>query len=95
MATAQTQRPEDELENKENVSFLANKIDSLQEHGINVSDIKKLEAAGICSVEAMQMATKKTLLNIRGITEARCVNLLNAAAKISNKGIVIHLYNYR
>ena len=34
-------------------------IDLLQNHGINVTDIKKLKQAGVCTVKGIQMNTKK------------------------------------
>ena len=37
-------------------------IDILQNHGINVADIKKLKQAGICTVKGIQMNTKKKLV---------------------------------
>lgn len=72
-------------ENQENEAYRANRITSLQEHGINVADIKKLQGAGICTVEALQMSTKKQITAIRGITEARYLSMLAAGEKISNR----------
>merc|ERR1719167_1045487 len=40
-------------------------IELLQNHGINVADIKKLKAAGICTVKGIQMVTKKKLAVIK------------------------------
>ena len=62
---------------------LATRIDVLQEHGINAADTKKLREAGICTVEALQQATKKEILEVKGITEARLGALVDAAAKVS------------
>lgn len=50
---------------------------------MNAADITKLKAAGICTVEGLQMSTKKDVLNIRGITDARYDNLVKAAAHVS------------
>lgn len=71
--------------NQENEGYRANRITVLQEHGINVADIKKLQAAGVCTVEALQMSTKKDITNIRGITEARYLSLLSAGEKVSDR----------
>ena len=81
----QNQGGADALENQENEGYRANRITVLQEHGINVADIKKLQAAGVCTVEALQMSTKKDITNIRGITEARYLSLLSAGEKVSDR----------
>jgi len=57
----------------------------LQEHGINASDTKRLREAGFCTVESVQQATRKELLEVKGITEARVESLFDAAGKISDK----------
>ena len=41
-------------------------IDILQNHGINVADIKKLKSIGICTVKGIQMTTRKRLLQVKG-----------------------------
>lgn len=41
-------------------------IDSLQKHGINLQDIKKLKMAGICTVRGVQMTTRKRLAAVKG-----------------------------
>ena len=41
-------------------------LDLLQNHGINVADIKKLKSAGVCTVKGLQMLTKKKLCSIKG-----------------------------
>jgi len=39
-------------------------VDSLQTHGINVADLKKLKTAGICTVRGLKMMTKKKLCQV-------------------------------
>lgn len=57
-------------------------IDELQNHGINGGDINKLKAAGLCTVISCLMTTKKEMLNIKGITEAKAEKIFEAAGKI-------------
>ena len=63
-------------------------IEMLQNHGINVADIKKLKTAGICTVRGIQMVTKKKLCNIKGLSEAKVDKMTEAVLKIcgSNAG---------
>jgi meiotic recombination protein DMC1 len=39
-------------------------IDTLQAHGINVADLKKLKTAGICTIRGLKMNTKKKLCQV-------------------------------
>ena len=57
-------------------------IELLQNHGINVADIKKLKTAGICTVRGIQMVTKKKLCNIKGLSEAKVDKMKEAVLKI-------------
>jgi len=57
-------------------------IELLQNHGINVADIKKLKSAGICTVRGIQMVTKKRLCNIKGLSEAKVDKMKEAVLKI-------------
>lgn len=61
-----------------------NEIDQLQNHGINGGDINKLKAAGLCTVVSCIMTTKKEMLNIRGITDAKVEKIFEAAQKIES-----------
>jgi hypothetical protein len=58
-------------------------IDELQQHGINAADIAKLKSAGIATVKGISMQTKKTLCNIKGISEAKIEKIREAARKIT------------
>ena len=42
-----------------------------QGNGISGTDVKKLEEAGFYTVESVAFAPKKTLLAIKGISEAK------------------------
>ena len=61
-------------------------IEMLQNHGINVADIKKLKTAGICTVRGIQMVTKKRLCNIKGLSEAKVDKMKEAVLKICGAG---------
>ena len=63
-------------------------IDELQKAGINAADISKLKAAGVCTVKGVQMCTRKLLLNIKGISEAKVDKIKEAAAKMSDAGFI-------
>ena len=52
--------------------------------GINMQDIVKLKNAGFCTVLSVIMATKKELLNIKGITDGKLEKIQEAAQKIEN-----------
>lgn len=60
-------------------------IEKLQQAGINIADIKKLKEAGICTVGAILMETKKHLSNVKGISDAK-VDKIIAAAQSLNSG---------
>jgi meiotic recombination protein DMC1 len=57
-------------------------LDLLQNHGINGGDINKLKAHGLCTVLSCLMVTKKEMLSIKGITEAKAEKIFEAANKI-------------
>lgn len=58
-------------------------VEKLQEFGINAPDIQKLKQSGIFTVAGVMMQTKKTLLNIKGFSDAKVDKLLESCAKIS------------
>jgi len=61
-------------------------VNKLQEGGIHPNDIKKLAEAGLNTVEAVAFTPKKTLLTIKGISEAK-------ADKIIAEGTRIHSHS--
>lgn len=63
-------------------------IDQLQNHGINGGDINKLKAHGLCTILACLMITKKEMLSIKGITEAKAEKIFEAAGKIEKMSFV-------
>ncbi|XP_065838426.1 meiotic recombination protein DMC1/LIM15 homolog [Oscarella lobularis] len=66
-------------------------IDLLQNHGINVADIKKLKSAGICTIKGIQMTTRKKLGNIKGISEAKVDKIKEASQKLCDPGFLTAL----
>ncbi|TRM65895.1 Rad51-domain-containing protein [Schizophyllum amplum] len=57
-------------------------IDELQSHGINVQDILKLKSAAINTVSGVNMTTRRHLLKIKGMSEAKVEKIKEAAHKI-------------
>ena len=55
-------------------------IATLEGHGIPASDIKKLQEAGIYTVEALAHAPLKTLNAIKGLSEVKVTKLKQAGA---------------
>lgn len=61
-------------------------VTRLESCGINASDVKKLQEAGFHTVEAVAYATKRALVEIKGITEAKAEKLLGEASKLVPMG---------
>lgn len=61
-------------------------ITELEKQGINASDVKKLQDAGLFTVESVAYSTKKALLEIKGISEAKADKLIAEASKIVPMG---------
>lgn len=59
-----------------------NEIDKLQSYGINAADLNKLKSAGICTVLGVIMTTRKDLINIKGLSDAKVDKILEACAKL-------------
>ncbi|KAF9502449.1 hypothetical protein BDN71DRAFT_41706 [Pleurotus eryngii] len=57
-------------------------VDELQQHGINVQDIVKLKSAAIHTVSGVNMTTRRQLLKIKGMSEAKVEKIKEAAHKI-------------
>lgn len=77
-------------ENEEEESFFQD-VDILQKHGINVADIKKLKAAGICTIKGIQMSTKKKLSNIKGFSDTKVDKIKEACQKVITLGFMTAL----
>uniref|UniRef100_M4C045 RecA family profile 1 domain-containing protein n=1 Tax=Hyaloperonospora arabidopsidis (strain Emoy2) TaxID=559515 RepID=M4C045_HYAAE len=61
-------------------------VDILEQAGINASDVNKLKEAGMHTVDAVAMVTKKQLVAIKGISEVKAEKMLKAAREMVNVG---------
>ena len=61
-------------------------VNKLEQHGISANDIKKLTDAGFFTVESLAYTPKKTLLAIKGISEAKADKILNEVIKLVPMG---------
>ena len=61
-------------------------IDRLQEKGINKGDIDKLKLAGFSTVESIAFTPKKTLIQIKGMSEAKIDKVIEAAHSLVKLG---------
>uniref|UniRef100_A0A158PH42 RECA_3 domain-containing protein n=1 Tax=Angiostrongylus costaricensis TaxID=334426 RepID=A0A158PH42_ANGCS len=66
-------------------------VELLQNHGINMADIKKLQSVGICTVKGVMMTTKKRLAEVKGLSEAKVDKIKEAACKIMKNGFITAL----
>ncbi|KAJ3786138.1 putative DMC1 protein [Lentinula aff. detonsa] len=57
-------------------------VDELQQHGINMQDILKLKSAAINTVSGVNMTTRRQMLKIKGMSEAKVEKIKEAAHKI-------------
>ncbi|KAF9269973.1 Rad51-domain-containing protein [Marasmius fiardii PR-910] len=64
----------------ETPSFVS--VDELQQHGINVQDILKLKSVAINTVSGVQMTTRRQMLKIKGMSEAKVEKIKEAAHKM-------------
>jgi DNA repair protein RAD51 len=71
-------------EEQEEIEF--HQIDSLRDHGINQNDIQKLIDAGFLSVESVFYTTKKSLCQIKGLSEIKVDKILNVCNEILSTG---------
>ncbi|KAK9450113.1 uncharacterized protein V1518DRAFT_413024 [Limtongia smithiae] len=63
-------------------------VDELQNLGINASDIQKLRAAGIHAVSTVLSTTRRNLLKVKGLSEAKVEKIKEAAGKLVNAGFI-------
>ncbi|XP_018594061.1 meiotic recombination protein DMC1/LIM15 homolog isoform X2 [Scleropages formosus] len=88
MKSSQDQVVEDEVGYQVDDESFFQDIDLLQKHGINVADIKKLKAIGICTVKGIQMTTRRALCNVKGLSEAKVDKIKEAAGKLLSTGFL-------
>lgn len=74
---------EENLSNEEDESVTGPlSIDHLEVNGITANDIKKLKLDGYYTIESIAYTSKKALLTIKGISEAKAERISNEAAKL-------------
>ncbi|KAJ7170090.1 Rad51-domain-containing protein [Mycena filopes] len=75
-------RPPSPPADDEDTTAYFDTVDELQQHGINVQDILKLKAAAINTVSGVNMTTRRHMLKIKGMSEAKVEKIKEAAHKI-------------
>ena len=60
----------------------------LQEYGISATDIKKLEEAGLHTIEAVAFTPKKHLILVKGLSEAKVDKIIEACQKAVDMGFM-------
>ncbi|CAG8704331.1 226_t:CDS:10 [Dentiscutata erythropus] len=75
-------------ESEEEEELFYTEIDELQNHGIGAVDITKLKGAGICTVRAIHMTTRRNLCKIKGLSEAKVDKLKETASKLQSASFV-------
>eukprot|EP00010_Vexillifera_abyssalis_P002471 CAMPEP_0201549758 /NCGR_PEP_ID=MMETSP0173_2-20130828/6210_1 /ASSEMBLY_ACC=CAM_ASM_000268 /TAXON_ID=218659 /ORGANISM="Vexillifera sp., Strain DIVA3 564/2" /LENGTH=339 /DNA_ID=CAMNT_0047959549 /DNA_START=25 /DNA_END=1044 /DNA_ORIENTATION=- len=61
-------------------------VERLETSGVSAADVNKLRAAGFHTVEAVAFSTKKALIEIKGISDAKADKIQTAAAKLVPMG---------
>ncbi|WKX98153.1 hypothetical protein Q1695_013664 [Nippostrongylus brasiliensis] len=92
VASAQAEKLRNDVDtaDDEDVDFFQD-VELLQNYGINMADIKKLQAVGICTVKGVMMTTKKRLVEVKGLSEAKVDKIKEASCKILKNGFVTAL----
>lgn len=63
-------------------------VEELQNHGINASDLQKLKARGIFTVNTVLSTTRRNLCKIKGLSEVKVEKLKEAASKVIRTGFI-------
>lgn len=75
-----------ELEEEVPMSII--NVDELQNHGINASDLQKLKASGIFTINTVLSTTRRHLAKIKGLSEVKVEKIKEAAGKIIKVGFI-------
>ncbi|KAG0353524.1 DNA repair protein-like protein RAD51-like protein A [Gamsiella multidivaricata] len=76
-----------EMEEEEEDTYGSHLLtEKLEECGIQTADIKKLKDAGYYTVESIAFTPKKTLLTIKGISEAKAEKIITEASRLVPMG---------
>ena len=70
MSTA-ARHKEQEEEDGEDAVMGPTPIEMMEQMGVNASDVAKLKAGGMFTMEAVAYATMKSLTNLKGVSEVR------------------------
>jgi DNA repair protein RAD51 len=73
-------------ENVEEVEDGPVPITELSNKGIPAADVKKLVDAGFRTVEAIAFTPKKTLINVKGLSEGKIDKIIEAAHSLVSMG---------
>ncbi|KAL7309349.1 RecA recombinase Rhp51 [Mucor circinelloides] len=84
----QTQQEEMEEEDE---GFSAVLVTTLKNHGIQETDIKKLQSAGFYTVDAIAYSPKKSLLAIKGLSEAKVEKIMKEVSGLIDIGFTTAL----
>ena len=77
-----TARVEEEHAEKQQGEQTFRLIEDLQNGGINMSDIKKLQDHGITTIGSCLQMCKRDLIGIKGLSEAKVDKIREAARKL-------------
>ncbi|KAJ1345417.1 hypothetical protein BSLG_000930 [Batrachochytrium salamandrivorans] len=83
-AVVQQSQQQTQMEEEESSGPL--RIEKLEEFGITKGEIEKLKEAGFHTVEAIAFTPKKSLLGIKGISDAKADKVLMEASKLVPMG---------
>lgn len=61
-------------------------ISALEGSGVTAADLKKLAEAGFTTAESIAFATKKQLIDVKGISEAKADKIMTAASQVVPMG---------
>jgi len=61
-------------------------IESLEAHGVSITDLKKMKESGFHTVEAVAFATMKQICEVKGISENKALKIQGAAHKLVPMG---------
>ncbi|CAF0771964.1 unnamed protein product [Brachionus calyciflorus] len=82
----QQQQSTNQVQDTQSEQFGPTSITKLEVNGITSGDIKKLQEAGLHTIEAVAYVPKKLLLSIKGISEQKAEKILMEAYKLIPMG---------
>ncbi|KAI8996902.1 Rad51-domain-containing protein [Pilobolus umbonatus] len=67
----------------------------LESHGVPVSDINKLQAAGYYTIESIAYSSKKALITIKGLSESKIDKIMKEASLLVDLGFTTAMEVYQ